>query len=179
MTEPRALAPVLRGEARVRRAQAEQWMLQAAESCNTAGMEWTDQGVAVLTAGRVWDVVRAPYTVLSRDFDRGTDPQQLRRRVDALQVSGAVFCDSYRPFLYFLVPPGTDQHWPHDGGPAGVECLGGTRPYIHHIGVPRLDYISPPGLFWLVPPDNGGPRLTDPAHLYKVLHALKTQPVIA
>lgn len=179
MTEPRSLAPVLLGEARVRRAQAEQWMLQAADSYNTAGTEWSKHGVAVLRAGRVWDVVRASYSALGPGFDREDDPQQLRRRVEALRVSGAVFCDPYRPFMYFLVPPGTDQHWPHEGGPAGVDCLGGTPPYVHHIVVPRLDYISPPGLFWLVLPDNGGPRLCDPAHLYRVLHASKTDPVIA
>ncbi|RPE39710.1 hypothetical protein EDD90_2727 [Streptomyces sp. Ag109_O5-1] len=150
-------------------------MLGATASKLHAGTEWTSYGVAVLTAGLVWDVVRAPYTVLDRRFDRDTDPEELRREVKALEV-GAVFCDPYRPVLYFLVPPGTDRYWPQEVGPAGVGCLGGTLPYVHHVGVPRLDLISPPGLFWAVPPDYGGRVLADPKHLYRVLHERSSEP---
>ncbi|MGW2445784.1 hypothetical protein [Streptomyces sp. NPDC001675] len=169
--QPRPLAPRLTGEARTHRAEAEQWMLQATDTPHTAAMEWTTHQVALLTAGRVWDAVRLPYVLLRPDFERDTRPEELRRRVAELQVEGAMFCDPYRPFLYVLVPPGTDRRWPDDLAPAGVECMGGTAPYIRHVGVPRLDLLAPPGLFWLVPPDSGGRRLADAQHLYEVLRA--------
>ncbi|WP_330462113.1 hypothetical protein [Streptomyces sp. NBC_00775] len=162
--------PVLRGEDRERRAVAEAWLSQAATSREAAGMEWTEQGVALLTAGIVWDAVRLPYAPLGADLDRDADPDQLHRRLDELRVTGPVFCDPYRPHLYVLVPPGTDREWPRTLAPAGVECLGGTRPYIHHVGVPRLDLISPPGPYWVTLPDGTG-HLTDPQHLFQVLRA--------
>ncbi|MER6334085.1 hypothetical protein ABT298_33225 [Streptomyces sp. NPDC001034] len=171
---PPAPMPVLHGEALTRRTQATQWMLKAAQSQDTAGMEWTEHGVALLTAGRVWDVVRAPYAALGRGLDRCTDPQELRRQVTEAGA-GAVWCDPYRPCLYFLVPPGTDRHWPHDRRLAQVECMGGTRPYIHYIGVPRLDRSGPPGFFWLIPPDCDGQALADPDLLYKALLARTSQ----
>ncbi|MEV6804671.1 hypothetical protein [Streptomyces sp. NPDC051132] len=128
----------------------------------------------MLTAGRQWDAVRAPYTAIDREFDRDTAPEVLRRRLEALGVAGAAFCDSYRPYVYFLVPPGTDRHWPADLGEA--QCLGGTPPYVRHVVVPRLDFVSLPGLFWLTPPDTGEPRLVDPEHLVQVLRAAAAEP---
>ncbi|MFH9677800.1 hypothetical protein ACH4L5_36955 [Streptomyces sp. NPDC017405] len=166
-------APVLRGEARVRRAEAAQWLLRAADSPSAAAMEWQRHGVAVLPAGRQWDAVRAPYTAIDREFDRGTAPVELLRRLETLGVAGPVFCDSHRPYVYFLVPPGTDRHWPADAGEA--QCLGGTPPYVRHVVVPRPDILLPP-LFWLTPPDTGEPRLVDAEHLYQVLHTSAAEP---
>ncbi|MFH9672880.1 hypothetical protein ACH4L5_11505 [Streptomyces sp. NPDC017405] len=167
-------APVLRGEARIRRAEAAQWLLRAADSPSAAAMEWQRHGVAVLTAGRQWDAVRAPYSAIGREFGRDTSPEVLRRRLTELGVAGAVFCDSHRPHVYFLVPPGTDRHWPADAGEA--QCLGGTPPYVRLVAVPRLDIVSLPGVFWLTPPDTGEPRLVDPEHLVQVLHASAAEP---
>ncbi|MGW3263321.1 hypothetical protein [Streptomyces sp. NPDC001056] len=161
----------LRGEALERRTRATQWMLRAATAPYTAE-QWTERGVAVLTAGIVWDVVRAPYSVLGRGLDRRTDPEALRSLVTALGA-GAVWCDPYRPAVYFLVPPGTDEYWPRD---LAAVCQGGTGPYVHHIGVPSLDRTSPPGQFWLVPPDYGGPVLAGPERLHEALRERTSEP---
>ncbi len=155
---------------RERHKAAEKWLYEAATVRETATQEWTTQGVALLTAGIMWDAVRVPYSPLGADLDRDTDPDTLRRRLHELQVCGPVFCDPYRPRLYVLVPPGTDRQWPRTLAPIGVECLGGTRPYVHYVGVPRLDRIAPPGTYWVTPPD-GTRRHADPQHLYRVLHA--------
>lgn len=175
---PAPLVPmrVLRGEDRERRAAAEGWLFRAATHQQTAAKEWNQQGIALLTAGIVWDAVRVPYTPLGADLERDADPDHLRRRLAELGVIGPVFCDPYRPFLYFLVPPGTDRVWPRDLAPAGVECMGGTQPYIHHVGVPRLDRTAPPGPYWLALPDDTG-QLADPQHLYQVLNAQGDAPI--
>jgi hypothetical protein len=141
-----------------------------------AAMEWTRQGVALLTAGITWDAVRVSYDVLAPGFDRDTAADALRRRLDELELSGAIFCDPYRPCMYLMVPPGTDREWPRALAPEGVECLGGTRPYIHHVGVPRLDRATPPGPFWLMPPDSIGRRHLDPRQLHQVLHECAAEP---
>lgn len=169
---PTPLVPmhVLRGEDRGRRSAAAEWLYLAAPSRETASVEWTRQGVALLTAGRAWDAVRVPYGPLGADLDRDAGPDQLRRRLAELKVTGPVFCDPYRPYLYVLVPPGTDREWGRTLEATGVECLGGTPPYIHHVGVPRLGLISPPGPYWVTPPDGSG-HLTNPRYLFQVLRA--------
>ena len=160
------------GSEHARRMAAQNWLLQAAKHRHTARMEWTEQGVAVLTAGLAWDVVRVPYDVLDPAFDRGTGPAALLRRLDDAQVFGATFCDPYRPLLYVMVAPGTDRHWNRDLARAGVECLGGTRPYVRLVGVPRVERTEPPGPYWLIPPDNAaGLRFADAEHLHQVLTA--------
>lgn len=108
---PVSLHP-LRREEWDRRAAAEAWLYRAATSQETAGREWATQGVALLAAGIVWDAVRVPHAALSADLERDTDPDMLRRRLHELQLAGPVFCDPYRPYLYVLVPPGTDRQWP-------------------------------------------------------------------
>ncbi|MFE4421299.1 hypothetical protein [Streptomyces sp. NPDC056817] len=148
---------------------AQEWLYRAAASRETAGNEWTQQGVAVLTAGVMWDAVRIPYAVLGVDPEQEHDTEALRGLLAELKLSGPAFCDPYRPFLYVLVPPGTDRQWPLTLSPAGVECLGGTRPYVHYVGVPRVDRLQPPGLFWVTLPD-GSSRFTDPQRLFQVLH---------
>jgi hypothetical protein len=157
---------------RGRRAAAESWLLATAPQRATAAMEWTTGGVAVLTAGVRWDAVRVPFKLLDPAFDGGTAPNVLRSRLEELHLVGPVFCDPYRPHLYFLVPPGTDRDWPADFTPVGVQCLGGTQPYIRHVGVPRLDQIATPGPYWLYPLDLGDRWHVDARHLYTVLRAL-------
>ncbi|REE61431.1 hypothetical protein BX257_4009 [Streptomyces sp. 3212.3] len=162
---------------RQRRATAHQWLLAAATNRHVANAEWTDQRVALLTAGRHWDAIRMPYKALGAEMERDAEPELLRDRLEELQVSGPVFCDPYRPFLYFLVPPGTDREWPREIARRGAECLGGTRPYVHHIGVPRLDVLAPPGLFWLSAPDGFG-ELVDPQHLVQALRLGASEPPV-
>ncbi|MFD5568989.1 hypothetical protein [Streptomyces cadmiisoli] len=157
---------------RERRAAAYEWLLTAAPDRQTAISEWRSPGVALLTAGVEWDAVRVPYDVLHPGFDRATTLQELVQRLGELKVGGSAFCDPYRPFMYLLVPPRTDKDWPRDLASARVECLGGTQPYVHHVGVPRLESVAPPGPFWLTPPDVIPQRHADPEHLYAVLHAL-------
>ncbi|MFB9464544.1 hypothetical protein [Streptomyces cinereospinus] len=161
----------LSGRDRARRLAAYHWLLESAPHRDTAGMEWTRYGVALLTAGIRWDVVRVPYEVLHPSFARDTAPRDLTQRLGELGVIGPVFCDPYRPFAYFMVPPRTDQQWPRDLAAAGVECLGGTRPYVYHVGVPQVERAAPPGLFWLAPPDEAKRQYVNPEHLHQVLHA--------
>jgi hypothetical protein len=144
------------------------WLLAAAPHQATVGAEWSQYGVAVLTAGVTWDAVRVPYKILDGTFGHDTAPVVLRARLAALRVEGAVFCTPYR-YVYVLVPPGSDADWPRDLASAGVECLGGTRPYVRHIGVPRIDRIAPPGPYWLLPPDRVDHRWAEPAALYETL----------
>ncbi|WP_329223474.1 hypothetical protein OG352_39020 [Streptomyces sp. NBC_01485] len=171
MNSAGSLVHPLRGADRERRAEAERWLLRAAECAYEAACEWAEQGVTLLTTGVVWDVVRAPYRLLDPAFDCRTGSDALRRRLTRAGVSGAVFCDSYRPALYFLVPPDTDRKWPNTLAAAGVQCFGGSRPYVHHVGVPSLGRALPPGPYWLLSPDNGGIRHVDPEHLYRSLCA--------
>ncbi|MFB0617206.1 hypothetical protein [Streptomyces sp. AGS-58] len=164
-----------------RRRAAERWLLRAAPSEETALKEW-DSGVAVLVAGHSWDAVRVPYRLLDPTFDYDTEPEALRVCVTRLRLVGPAFCDPYRPYTYFLVPPGSDAHWPREEFVADeVECLGGTEPYVRHVGVPRVDRVKRPGLFWLTPPDTVAFRYVDPTHLLFVLrthrHATASQAV--
>lgn len=177
-------------EKQASRADAYSWLLASALHQQTAALEWTTHGVALLTAGITWDAVRVPYALLDPEYNRRTElgdtvrnaamrPElatALRKRLEDFQVVGSVFCDPYRPNLYFMVPPGTDRRWPRRNlGPIGVECLGGTRPYIHHVGVPRVDQVAPPGPYWLTPPDSGVPRHVIAKRLYEMLHACIVQ----
>ncbi|CAL9471643.1 hypothetical protein SUDANB145_02839 [Streptomyces sp. enrichment culture] len=154
---------------REHREAARQWLLRAAPDVRGALDEWT-RGVALLVAGRSWDAVRVPYTLLDPNFDHDTEPSTLRTWVTRQRLNGPVFCDPYRPFVYFLVPPGTDREWPRDVFKvAGLECLGGTEPYVRHVGVPPVDRTERPGLFWLLAPDGVGFRHVDAGHLIAVL----------
>ncbi len=158
---------------REQRAQAEAWLYATAKDPQTAADEFTRQGVAILTAGIVFDAVRVPLGVLDPALDRETEPSVLRQRLHALRLFGPVFCDPYRPNLYFLVPPGTDRQWSDTLNRHLVECMGGTKPYTRHLGVPRIDFVAPPKgtpskMYWLSPPDAGN-RLVNPQHLYQVL----------
>jgi hypothetical protein len=149
---------------------AQRWLAEAATDPEVADREWTQQGVALLTAGVTWDAVRAPYKALGPGLDHETTSDVLRRLLHDLRLSGLAFCDPYRPALYFLVPPGTDRRWPADLAPQEVECLGGTAPYIYHLGVSRVDRVAPPGPHWLMPP-NGGDGQVEPELLYRTLRA--------
>ncbi|MEU2426871.1 hypothetical protein ABZ619_38665 [Streptomyces sp. NPDC007851] len=155
---------------RDRRAAAHDWLMQSASHRHRAGLEWTYSGVAVLTAGVTWDVVKMPYAAFDPRFDWNTPAKELRQRLEELEVAGPAFCDPYRPYVYALVPPGTDRKWPQDLTAAGHECLGGTRPFVHHVAIPSLNRSEPPGLFWLTLPDPLGEHPhVDPGHLCKVL----------
>ncbi|MFJ8086225.1 hypothetical protein ACIQ6Y_37350 [Streptomyces sp. NPDC096205] len=163
---------MLFGADRGKRAAAESWLLDAAPYQPTTEAEWASaHGVALLTAGVRCDAVRVPYNVLHPGFDGGTTPDALRHLLAGLGIVGPVFCDPYRPFAYFLVPPGTDRVWGRDLAAAGMECLGGTQPYVRHVGVPHLGRVSPPGAYWLHPLDGGSLWYVDAGRLHAVLQA--------
>ncbi|MER7477476.1 hypothetical protein ABTX60_07435 [Streptomyces sp. NPDC126510] len=160
---------VLNGADRGRQELAQRWLLQAAPEEQVALNEWSC-GVALLVAGRTWDAVRVPYEVLDTSFDADTAPKALRTCVADLRLVGPSFCDPYRPYVYFLVQAGTDRVWPaEEFESVKVECLGGTEPYVRHIGVPPIGRTERPGLFWLMPPDRVACRHVDAAHLLNVL----------
>jgi hypothetical protein len=150
------------------RAAAQEWLYAAARHRHVAADEWQQHGFALLTAGIMWDAVRVPPRILDPSLETDSEPGRVRRLLHELKLFGPVFSDPYRPFLYFLVPPGTDRTWPRTFVKANVACLGGTPPYVHHVGVPRIDRIAPPCQFWMTPPDGTG-RSVDPANLYRVL----------
>lgn len=159
----------MREHATTCRESAEQWLLRAAPDEQAARDEWT-RGVALLVAGRTWDAVRVPYGVLDPSLGLDTDPATLRACVARLRLVGPIFCDPYRPYVYFLVQAGTDAEWPAEEFAAvKVECLGGSEPYVRHVGVPPVARTERPGPFWLVPPDRVAYRHVDAAHLLDVL----------
>ncbi|NUR01401.1 MAG: hypothetical protein HOY79_34200 [Streptomyces sp.] len=166
----------LRGAGRIRRTAAESWLLAAAGDRERAATEWDRQGLALLTAGHRWDAVRIPPHLLNPALDRHATPALLRYHLTEARLSGAVFCDPYRPFLYLLVPPGADDDWPRALTAAGAERLGSDHSHTCHVGVPRIDRDRPPGSYWLQPPDSGGRRHVDAARLRDVLHARVHQP---
>ncbi|MFI1956927.1 hypothetical protein ACH46L_03300 [Streptomyces althioticus] len=147
------------------------WLLRAAPDTETALAEWDGaNAVAVLVAGRAWDAIRVPYGALGFDFDGLVRPEDLRGLLDRLGIAGPVFCDPYRAYMYFLVPPGTDREWPHGAmARAGIECFGGHSEYVHHVGVPRVDRTDRPGPHWLVTPDCTAREHVDPAVLLGAL----------
>lgn len=155
------------GADRTRGETAHHWLLRSAPHHQHAGTEWNHSGITLLRAGVNWDAVRAPYETFG--LDRDAPAEALRRRMTELEVTGPLFCDPYRPYVYALVPPATDSDWPQDLTAAGYPCLGGTSPYVHHVGVPAPYRTAPPGCFWLTPPDPGGKVHVDPDRLCLVL----------
>jgi hypothetical protein len=159
---------MLHGIDRASRNAAEQWLLRAAPDERTAH-QWS-QGIALLVAGRTWDIVRVPYNLLDVAFNHETEPEALLACITRLHLVGPAFCDPCRPFVYFLVPPGTDARWPHyEFRRTQIACLGGTNAYEHQVGVPSIDRTQRPGRFWVVPPDNATHRHVDADHLLAVL----------
>lgn len=108
-------------------------------------------GVALLPAGRRWDVLILPGELGHLALD------VLLRLVDR---PGPVLADFGDARLGFFVPPGTAARWLG----TGVRGAGqGTW-----IVVPYPGRISG-GVRWLVPPDGSG-TLTDPALLELAMH---------
>lgn len=170
---------VLNGADRARREAAERWLLRAARDKRDALHQWS-RGVALLVAGRTWDVVRVPSTMLDPGFDHTTEPAALLSCLTRLRLVGLAFCDPCRPFLYFLVPPGTDVHWPHhEFSRTQIACLGGTHYYEHHVGVPSIDRTQRPGRFWVVPPDSVTHPYVNADHLLAVLRQKQAEAATA
>jgi hypothetical protein len=160
---------MLNGADRARREAAEQRLLRAAQDEWTALHQWS-HSIALLVAGRTWDVVRLPSTMLDADFDHETEPAALPACITRLGMIGPAFCDPYRTAMHFLVPPGTNAHRPHEEfRRTQIACLRGANAYEHHVGVPRIDRTRRPGRFWVVPPDSVTHRHVDADHLLALL----------
>ncbi|WP_030890543.1 hypothetical protein [Streptomyces sp. NRRL S-1868] len=132
---------------------AVEWLAAAAPDPGACLREWESNplGVALLPAGRLWDVLivggglgHAAFDVLTRCLDR----------------PGPVLADFGDARLGFFVPPGTAARWLG----TGIRCAGhGTW-----IVVPYPGRVTG-GTRWIVPPDGRG-TLNDPALVELALH---------
>jgi hypothetical protein len=132
---------------------AVEWLASAAPDPEACRRDWErgPRGIALLPAGKVWDVLILPsglgyptLDVLTRVLDR----------------PGPVLADFGDARTGFFVPPGTAARWVG----TGIRTVGaGTW-----IVVPYPGRMAG-GLRWLVPPDGSG-TLTDPALLELAMH---------
>jgi hypothetical protein len=132
---------------------AVEWLASVAPDPEACRFEWerNPMGVALLPAGRVWDVLILPgrlgyptLDVLSRVLDR----------------PGPVLVDFGDARTGFFFPPGTAARWLG----TGIRTAGrGTWIVVPYPG------RSTGGVRWLVPPDGSG-MLTDPVLLELAMH---------
>ncbi|MET7451718.1 hypothetical protein ABZT03_07450 [Streptomyces sp. NPDC005574] len=138
---------------------AVEWLASVAPDPRACRREWerNPHGVALLPAGRAWDVLILPSAlgyptldVLTRILDR----------------PGPVLVDFGDARMGFLVPPGTAARWLG----TGIRTAGtGTWIVVPYPGRPTG------GVRWLVPPDGSG-TLTDPALLELAMHEAAAGP---
>ncbi|MEU2224669.1 hypothetical protein [Streptomyces sp. NPDC018347] len=137
------------------------WLASVAPDPEACRWEWerSPLGVALLPAGKAWDVLILPgglgyptLDVLSRVLDR----------------PGPVLADFGDHRVGFFVPPGTAARWLGTGIRAA-----GTGTWIV---VPYPGRAAARGVRWLVPPDGSG-TLTDPALLELAMHEAAAGPV--
>ncbi|MBX9395671.1 hypothetical protein K4749_19225 [Streptomyces sp. TRM72054] len=132
---------------------AVEWLASVAPDPEACRWEWERNplGVALLPAGRAWDVLILPGRLGHRTLD------VLTRILDR---PGPVLVDFGDARMGFFVPPGTACRWIGTGirtAGAGVWIV---VPYPgRSIGKVR----------WLVPPDGSG-TLTDPTLLELAMH---------
>ncbi|MFE9554396.1 hypothetical protein ACFYMW_11920 [Streptomyces sp. NPDC006692] len=132
---------------------AVEWLASVAPDPDACRWEWERNplGVALLPAGRGWDVL-----ILPGELGRGT-LDVLTRLVDR---PGPVLADSGDERVGFFVPPGTATRWLG----TGVRGAGrGTWVVVPHPG------RATGGVRWVVLPDGSG-TLTDPALLELAMH---------
>ncbi|MFJ3225197.1 hypothetical protein ACIPJS_17835 [Streptomyces sp. NPDC086783] len=132
---------------------AVEWLASAAPDPEACRWEWerNPTGVALLPAGRLWDVLILPGELGYPTLD------VLTRVIDQL---GPVLVDFGDARMGFLVPAGTATRWLG----TGVRTAGrGTWIVVPYPG------RSTGGVRWLVPPDGSG-TLTDPALLELAMH---------
>jgi hypothetical protein len=128
------------------------WLAAAAPDPEACRRTWerSAPGIALLPAGRRWDVLIVP----------GRLGRPAARLLDRLPDGGPVLFDPGDDTVGFLVPVGTAARWIG----TGVRGVGdGTWIPVPH---PRR---GGRGLRWLLPPDGSG-ALVDPSVLELVLH---------
>ncbi|MCC9307084.1 hypothetical protein LN042_08185 [Kitasatospora sp. RB6PN24] len=133
-------------------ADAVAWLAAAAPDPEACRREWerSAPGIALLPAGRCWDVLIVP----------GRLGRTSHRLLDGLPGAGPVLYDPGDDTVGFLVPIGTAARWIGTGVRGAGD--GSWVPVPH----PRR---GERGLHWLVPPDGSG-TLADPMVLELVLH---------
>ncbi|MFE2043983.1 hypothetical protein ACFXAZ_24250 [Streptomyces sp. NPDC059477] len=132
---------------------AVEWLASVAPDPDACRWEWERNplGVALLPAGRAWDVLILPGELGYPTLDVVT-------RI--LARPGPVLVDFGDARMGFLVPPGTAGRWVGKG----IRTVGaGTWIVVPYPG------RSTGGVRWLVPPDGSG-TLTDPALLELAMH---------
>ncbi|MFD3541348.1 hypothetical protein ACFWUQ_17875 [Streptomyces sp. NPDC058662] len=132
---------------------AVEWLAAAAPDPRACRWEWERNplGVALLPAGRHWDVLILPGRLGQATLDVLTA---------ILATPGPVLADFGDARLGFFVPPGTAAHWLG----TGVRGAGrGTWIVVPYPG------RATGGVRWLVLPDGRG-TLTDPAVLELAMH---------
>ncbi|WP_406356693.1 hypothetical protein OHB56_30265 [Streptomyces sp. NBC_01635] len=131
-----------------------EWLSSVAPDPEACRWEWerNPHGVALLPAGKAWDVLILPGEL-------GYPTLDVLTRV--LGRPGPVLVDFGDARMGFLVPPGTAARWVG----TGIRTAGdGTW-----IVVPYPGRASAGGTRWLVPPDGSG-TLTDPVLLELAMH---------
>ncbi|MFR0356879.1 hypothetical protein [Streptomyces sediminimaris] len=138
---------------------AAEWLASVAPDPEACRRRWErdPQGVALLPAGKAWDVLVLPsglghptLDVLTRILDR----------------PGPVLADFGDARMGFFVPAGTAARWLG----TGIRTVGrGTWIVVPYPG------RTTGGLRWLVPPDGSG-TLTDPALLELAMHEAAAGP---
>ncbi|MFG3403912.1 hypothetical protein [Streptomyces sp. NPDC048142] len=132
---------------------AVEWLTSVASDPAACRWEWerNPQGIALLPAGRLWDLLILPgelggptLDVLSRLTDR----------------PGPVLADAGESRTGFFVPPGTVSRWIGTGIRG---CGQGSWIVVPYPG------RAAGGVRWLVPPDGSG-TLTDAGVLERAMH---------
>ncbi|MFB7055217.1 bifunctional DNA primase/polymerase [Streptomyces vinaceus] len=132
---------------------AVEWLVSVAPDPDACRWEWERNplGVALLPAGRRWDVLILPGELGQAALDVLTL---------LLDRPGPVLADPGDARLGFFVPPGTASRWLG----TGVRGAGrGTWIVVPYPG------RTTGGVHWLVPPDGSG-TLTDPVLLELAMH---------
>ncbi|MFF9089609.1 hypothetical protein ACF1BE_24900 [Streptomyces sp. NPDC014991] len=129
------------------------WLASVAPDPGACRREWERNalGVALLPAGKAWDVLILPG-------DLGYPTLDVLTRM--LDQPGPVLADFGDSRVGFFVPPGTAARWLG----TGIRTAGaGTWIVVPYPG------RTTRGVRWLVPPDGSG-TLTDPALLELAMH---------
>ncbi|MFI6036162.1 hypothetical protein ACIBBD_18720 [Streptomyces sp. NPDC051315] len=135
------------------------WLASVAPDPGACRWEWERNplGVALLPAGKAWDVLILPGGLGSATLD------VLTRVLDR---PGPVLVDFGDHRIGFLVPPGTAAHWIG----TGIRTAGaGSWIVVPHPG------RSTGTVRWLVPPDGSG-TLTDASLLELAMHEAAAGP---
>ncbi|MGW1544002.1 hypothetical protein ACWCPM_27810 [Streptomyces sp. NPDC002309] len=132
---------------------AVEWLASVAPDPEACRWEWerSPLGVALLPAGRAWDVLILPGEL-------GYPTLDVLTRI--LDQPGPVLVDFGDARMGFFVPPGTASRWIG----TGIRTAGaGTWIVVPYPG------RATGGVRWLFPPDGSG-TLTDPALLELAMH---------